>query len=83
MTHDHPDCQEQLAAFALYRDGEADADLCAAIESHVQTCPNCHAVLATLEETIRLCRGQPRAIPSAEVRTRLLEALGLAGSAQG
>lgn len=74
--HDQSVCREHLAAFSLYLEGEADADLCAAIETHLAGCTDCHTILATLDETIRLCRAQTPASLPAATRANLLAALG-------
>jgi anti-sigma factor RsiW len=47
-------CQELVALASDYLDGVLDADLTAAIERHLQTCPNCPNYIAQMRLTVDL-----------------------------
>ena len=66
---------EQLNA---YIDGDLDPNLCERLESHLETCTDCHVVFNTLKKTIELCQkdGQETTLPP-DARQRLLASLGL------
>jgi anti-sigma factor RsiW len=78
-ANDHEPCQELLGSLSDYLDGELDARLCAELESHLSTCPDCRIVMDTLRKTILLVR---EAAPGTEgmpapVRERLYRTLRL------
>lgn len=55
-------CQALCAQLSGYLDGEVAAEVCAAIDAHLATCPDCRVVVNTLDRTVRLyrslaCRG--------------------------
>ena len=54
--HDHKKCRELFAKLSEYMDNELDQANCDAIEAHLQQCPPCQACLATLKQTVALCR---------------------------
>ncbi len=54
--HDHQQCRELFSKLSEYLDNELDAANCDAIEAHLQDCPPCQACLATLKQTVALCR---------------------------
>jgi len=54
--HDHHKCRELFEKLSEYLDNELDAANCDAIETHLQDCPPCQACLATLKQTVALCR---------------------------
>jgi len=79
MTHKHDlTCHNILENLNAYIDGELDDKLCADIESHVQSCPNCQIVINTLKKTIQLCKltDAEISLPS-ETRHRLYARLNL------
>jgi RNA polymerase sigma-70 factor (ECF subfamily) len=53
---DHKKCRELFAKLSEYMDNELDQANCDAIEAHLQQCPPCQACLATLKQTVALCR---------------------------
>jgi anti-sigma factor RsiW len=76
--HEHrPDCQSLIAQFSVYLDGEAPADLCAAIEAQCAACEECRALLTTLEATRRLTRALPAPTLPDDAAARLAACLGL------
>ena len=54
--HDHKKCRELFAKVSEYMDNELDQADCDTIEAHLQQCPPCQACLATLKQTVALCR---------------------------
>jgi anti-sigma factor RsiW len=54
--HDHRKCRALFEKLSEYIDNELDAANCDAIEAHLQHCPPCQSCLATLQQTVALCR---------------------------
>lgn len=86
-THRHPghgraSCLKVLRRLSAYLDDELPGDLCREIRRHMGACPNCEVFLASLRETIRLCRHTaPRPLSSAakaRLRRQILKAAGTA-----
>ena len=68
-------CEELLALFSQYLDGELPADRCDDLEQHASSCGQCAEFLAGVKRVVNLCRdlkaGQsPGPLPS-DVQTRL------------
>jgi predicted anti-sigma-YlaC factor YlaD len=79
MNDQRPSCREMLSSLSEYLDGELEAELCAAIESHLAECNNCRIVVDTLRKTIILYHQhaeQDLSMPE-EVRLRLFKRLNL------
>lgn len=81
MSTDRPEpgerCRYLLQGLSDYIDGEAEAALCAEIESHLAGCENCRVVVDTLRRTVLLYREEaPDPLPEG-VRLRLFKALRL------
>lgn len=55
-THDHHNCRELFEKLSEYLDNELDTASCDTIEAHLENCPPCQACLATLKQTVALCR---------------------------
>jgi RNA polymerase sigma-70 factor (ECF subfamily) len=53
---DHQQCYELFDKLSKYMDNELDQADCKTIEAHLQQCPPCQACLATLKQTVALCR---------------------------
>lgn len=70
-------CQEICAQLSDYLDGEAAAEVCAAIDAHLATCPDCRVVVNTLDRTVRLYRALPAAELPPEAAARLYAVLDL------
>ncbi len=60
---DHAHCRDLLGHLSDYLDGDAETSLCAEIERHLATCPDCQVVVDTLAKTISLYRDLPPAVP--------------------
>lgn len=72
-------CQDMLGNLSEYIDGELAAELCAHIERHLETCPDCRIVVNTLRKTIDLYHTESEMddLPG-DVRRRLYTRLDLA-----
>ena len=73
----HEQCKNLLSQLSDYIDGELEAALCAEIEHHMAGCPDCRAVVNTLEKTIELYRTTGRAEVPPDVQNRLYTVLKL------
>jgi anti-sigma factor (TIGR02949 family) len=77
MNHNHNlNCQDILRHVNDYLDEELEQELCAEIEAHIASCPNCKIVVNTLKKTIQLYHssGQEIALPG-DVLKRLVARL--------
>jgi len=54
--HDHQQCRAFFEKLSEYIDNELDQDTCKLIEKHLRHCRPCQACLATLQQTVALCR---------------------------
>jgi anti-sigma factor RsiW len=54
--HDHEQCRALFEKLSEYIDQELDQDTCKLIEKHLKNCQPCQACLATLQQTVALCR---------------------------
>lgn len=69
--HDHQQCRELFEKLSEYIDNELDQADCDTIEKHLRQCPPCQACLATLQQTVAMCRElKSSAIPE-DVSNRL------------
>ena len=73
----HETCRNLLSQLSDYIDGELEETLCAEIEQHMADCPDCRAVVNTLEKTIELYRNTERAEVPIDVQSRLYKVLKL------
>ena len=73
----HETCRNLLSQLSDYIDGELEETLCAEIEQHMADCPDCRAVVNTLEKTIELYRTTERAEVPIDVQSRLYKVLKL------
>jgi anti-sigma factor RsiW len=75
--HDRTTCRKLLGQLSDYVDGELEATLCAELEAHLATCPNCRVMVDTMRKTISLYRcGVVAELPPA-VKDRLYKVLKL------
>ncbi len=70
-------CINLLSQLSDYIDGELEDALCTEIEQHMADCPDCRAVVNTLEKTITLYRSTGRAEVPQDVQDRLYKVLKL------
>ena len=75
-THIH-DCRPLLEQLSDYVDGQAAPALCAEIEAHLATCPDCRVVVDTLDNTVKLYRALPKFDPPEGATARLFSVLNL------
>lgn len=68
-------CLRILRELSAYLDDELSADVCREIRRHLGACPNCEDFLASLRQTVSLCRHAPAPVLSAGERTRMREAI--------
>lgn len=48
-----------LRQLSAYIDDELPADICREIRQHLGACPNCEVFIASLRQTVTLCRHRP------------------------
>jgi anti-sigma factor RsiW len=49
-------CIDILRQLSAYIDDELPEDICAELRRHVGACPNCEVFIASLRDTVTLCR---------------------------
>ena len=64
-------CLDILRQLSAYIDDELASDICAEIRRHVGACPNCEVFIASLRDTVKLCRHHETPPLSAQDRARL------------
>ncbi len=70
-----PGCQDVVLMFSRRLEGEVDANACADLEKHLQSCASCRGRCDSLRSTLTLCRGAGSAEVPAEVARSVREAL--------
>ncbi len=71
-------CKNLLGQLSGYLDGDLEAALCTEIERHMADCPDCRAVVNTMEKTIELYHiagNANRSEVPADVQARLYKVL--------
>jgi anti-sigma factor RsiW len=75
---DNQHCKALLGELSDYVDGELAANLCAELERHLETCPDCRIVVDTLRKTISLYHQANETTPLPDdVKQRLYRSLHL------
>ena len=64
-------CLDILRQLSAYIDDELPEDICAELRRHLGACPNCEVFIASLRDTVRLCRHHQPPPLSAYDRARL------------
>ncbi len=78
MKHEHTElCAQLQSELPDYLDGEARAEICRAIETHLADCDDCRVVVDTLKKTITLYRNAPCEDVPQDVHARLVRVLSL------
>ena len=68
-------CKQFLQELSDYLDENADPEVRARLEKHINECPNCYVICDTTKKTIRIYKGMdPHPIPQ-DVEARLMTAL--------
>jgi anti-sigma factor RsiW len=59
--HQHKEggCLHILRELSAYIDDELSGDICLEIRRHLGACPNCEDFVASLRQTVSLCRHSP------------------------
>jgi anti-sigma factor RsiW len=76
-THSHSHqagegrCLDILRQLSAYIDDELAEDICAELRRHVGACPNCEEFIASLRDTVTLCRHRQTPPLSSQDRARL------------
>lgn len=71
--HGHGDrrCLDILRQLSAYIDDELPEDICAELRRHLGACPNCEVFVASLRDTLKLCRQHVPPLLSAYDRAQL------------
>ncbi len=77
LEHEHSTCRELLDYVSDYIDGELEASVCAEVEAHLASCPNCRIMVDTVRKTITLYHSQASAGLPSDVQDRLYKVLNL------
>lgn len=56
-------CPDVLALFSSHLEGQVSAEVCAAMERHIEACPRCKGACDSLKRTLSLCRATVPASP--------------------
>jgi anti-sigma factor RsiW len=75
--HQHGEgrCLDILRELSAYIDDELSEDLCQEIRRHLGDCPNCEVFVASLRQTLSLCRHHPTPTLTSTERARMREAI--------
>lgn len=68
-------CVAILKKLSAYIDDELPRTLCEEMRKHLGTCPNCEEFVASLRQTVALCKHQPAPALSASERARMRDAI--------
>lgn len=71
-------CLDILRQLSAYIDDELPEDVCAELRRHFGACPNCEVFVASLRDTVKLCRQHQPPPLSTYDRARLREQILLA-----
>lgn len=70
-----PGCPDVITAFSQKLEGELGAEDCATMEKHIETCPACAGLCASLRDALGACRMQPAGEVSPELQARIKSAI--------
>lgn len=77
-THRSGRCLDILRQLSAYIDDELPSAICKELRHHLGACPNCEVFIASLRQTVTLCRHRPTpslsAHDRAELRRNILQA---------
>jgi len=87
-AHRHPPgegrCLDILRQLSAYIDDELPSEICTELRRHLGACPNCEDFIASLRQTVSLCRHRQTPQLSAQDRAALRgEILQAAGTRNG
>jgi anti-sigma factor RsiW len=66
-------CLHILRALSAFIDDELPDDVCTEIRRHLGSCPHCEDFVASLRQTVSLCRQIPTPVLSANDRAQMRE----------
>jgi anti-sigma factor RsiW len=69
--HEKGRCVNILRELSAYIDDELSGDICREIRRHLGACPNCEDFVASLRDTVLLCRHSPAPALSSADRARM------------
>ena len=72
-VHGKSRCLRILRQLSAYIDDELSANICQEIRRHLGACPNCETFVASLRQTVSLCRHSPAPTLSAANRALMRE----------
>ncbi|MBA5867954.1 MAG: hypothetical protein GDA67_14770 [Nitrospira sp. CR1.3] len=64
-------CLNILKQLSAYIDDELPSEICEELRRHLGACPNCEVFIASLRDTVTLCRHRPTPALSASDRAAL------------
>ena len=73
--HGQGRCMHILKQLSAYIDDELSGTICAELRKHLGACPNCEEFVASLRQTVALCRHQPTPRLSAADRATMRDAI--------
>jgi anti-sigma factor RsiW len=71
--HEPGRCLDILRTLSAYIDDEVSQDICRQIRKHIGACPHCEEFVASLRQTVWLCRHRPAPLLSSADRLRMRE----------
>ena len=71
--HEVGRCLHILRELSAFIDDELSGDICREIRRHLGACPRCEEFVASLRQTVALCRRSPAPALSPSDRTRMRE----------
>ena len=71
--HEAGRCLGILRELSAFIDDELPNDICLQIRRHLGDCPHCEEFVASLRQTVSLCRQHPAPALSADERARMRE----------
>jgi anti-sigma factor RsiW len=69
--HGKGQCLNILRQLSAFIDDDLAEDICREIRQHVGACPNCEEFVASLRQTVTLCRHYPAPALSSDERARM------------
>jgi len=73
--HEKGRCLHILQQLSAYIDDELSTDICQEIRRHLGACPDCETFVASLRQTVSLCRHSPSPTLSKADRARMRQSI--------
>lgn len=71
--HEEGRCLHILRELSAFIDDDLSNDICGEIRRHIGACPRCEEFVASLRQTVSLCRRSPAPALSSDDRARMRE----------